>query len=216
MPISRFICLVCFAGWLAAAPAVLAQESGFDLIVAIRDASDAPLNGIDVRLQSDAEAPPLARAATDARGQAQFRALPHERVRVLVAGVLPTGARLRQPGQDARGILVVLGSTRTQLDLRVDADGLVLPDPATMIATLPNGPLVASPAPEHRQAIRPTPVPAFPTQPDVLARMPGSAAPSVGAGGGESVLSWLVWTSVTLILIGAAIVYARSRAGRRA
>jgi hypothetical protein len=81
----------------------------------------------------------LAQGATDAQGQAQFAGLINNQVRVVVAGVLPNGARLVQPGQDAHGIAVLLGPPPAHLELRVTADGMVIPDPASMLEPVPSG-----------------------------------------------------------------------------
>ena len=68
-------------------------------------------------------------------------------VRVRVLGTLASGAQLYQIGADAPGVAVFLGPPPTTLDLRVDSDGMVLPDPVTMIDPVPHGPAIATPAP---------------------------------------------------------------------
>jgi hypothetical protein len=66
---------------------------------------------------------------------------------VRVFGTLASGAQLYQIGADAPGVAVFLGPPPTTLDLRVDSDGMVLPDPATMIDPVPYGPVNVTPAP---------------------------------------------------------------------
>ena len=54
-------------------------------------------------------------------------------IRVAVEGQLANGTTLYLPGQDSAGIRLTLGAPPTRLDLRVEPDGLLRPDPATMI-----------------------------------------------------------------------------------
>src|SRR5205823_985556 len=100
-----------------------------------------------------------------------------DHVRVTVTGRLLDGTRLRQPGQDAQGIALLLGPPPTRLDLRVDLDGSVRPDPATMIDLVPNGPPIATPGAEPPQDGRIV----FPTSATVARGSPAAAVPSVPA-----------------------------------
>jgi hypothetical protein len=130
--------------------AVSAQEStptAADLIVTVRDVHGAPLADLSVQLRAGVDTPVLSEARTDARGQAVFAMISVSQVRVRVTGVLASGPRLYQPGADSPGVAVFLGPPPTTLDLRVDSDGMVLPDPVSMIDPVPYGPAIATPAP---------------------------------------------------------------------
>ncbi len=130
--------------------AVGAQDStptAADLIVTVRNVLGAPIPGLTVQIRAGADTPILAQVVTDAQGQAVFAAISGSQVRVRVIGALASGAHLYQPGADAPGVAVFLGPPPTTLDLRVDSDGMVLPDPVTMIDPIPYGPTIASPAP---------------------------------------------------------------------
>ena len=103
--------------------------------------------GLTVQIRAGADTPVLSEARTNAQGQAVFATISVSQVRVRVLGTLASGATLYQPGADATGVAVFLGPPPTTLDLRVDADGMVLPDPVTMIDPVPYGPTIAPPAP---------------------------------------------------------------------
>src|SRR5205823_3769805 len=120
-----------------AIPAAVASQDGPptipDLIVTVRDVNDRLLAGLTVQIRAGADTPVLSEARTNAQGQAVFANISVSQVRVRVIGTLASGAHLYQPGADARGVAVFLGPPPTTLDLRVDSDGMVLPDPVTMI-----------------------------------------------------------------------------------
>jgi hypothetical protein len=101
---------------------------------------------LTVQIRAGADSPIVAQEVTNAQGQALFAAISVGQVRVRVTGTLASGERLYQPGLDASGIALFLGPPPTTLDLRVDPDGSVLPDPVTMIDPIPNGPSIATPA----------------------------------------------------------------------
>ena len=134
MLIRRYIASVLgalLAALLAWPAASFAQESP-DLVVSLRDAQGHAL-AASVTVRASAGGPVLARAATDAQGIAVIRSLAVSEVRVLVEGRLPGGLALRQLGDDAAGLHVWLQAGATRLDLRAEPDGVVLPDPATMV-----------------------------------------------------------------------------------
>lgn len=139
--ISSFLLL----GWLLLPLPAAAQELPPDLIVRLRDSADTGISNITVIVR-DASGPELLRAITDASGKAIFERLPVNEIRVLVQGSLPNGNSLYMPGQDAPGIRLLLDSPPVQLDLRAETDGLVRPDPATMIAPEVGVPLSSVPA----------------------------------------------------------------------
>ena len=102
-------------------------------------------------------------------------------VRVRVLGTLVSGAQLYQIGADAPGVAVFLGPPPTTLDLRVDSDGMVLPDPITMIDPVPYGPVIATHAPGPDQDGRIV----FPTSATYAARL----GPTVAAAAPTSPMS---------------------------
>ena len=176
------ISLIC---WLliGAGDAAYAQsQDPPDLIVQLRDVNGAGIVGITVIVRDDSGGRELARATTDNQGIASFAGLTENAVRVAVVGALPAGVRLHQVGNDAQGIALLLSEPPTQLDLRSEADGMVIPDPATLIApdtgvsanagvpvvALPTAPLARPPtlAPVT-PAMVPTTGPAGVTPPDV-------------------------------------------------
>ena len=124
-------CCALLAALLAWPAASLAQEAP-DLLVSLRDAQGRAL-AASVTVRASAGGPVLARAATDAQGIAAIGSLTVSEVRVLVEGRLPGGVALRQLGDDAAGLHLWLGAGATRLDLRAEPDGVVVPDPATMV-----------------------------------------------------------------------------------
>jgi hypothetical protein len=117
---------------------VLAQTH--TLSVTIHDGAGQPLAGIDISVHSE-DGRELARQTTGTNGKVAFGNLPTT-IRVLVSGQPRGGPRLYQLGADARGIRMHLEEGENQIDLRVEHDGLVLPDPATMLALDVGGPVV--------------------------------------------------------------------------
>lgn len=111
------------------------------LVVMLHDAQGAPVQGAEVQLHDRSGAALLGRAAIDTAGTAAFAFVPADEVRVTILGRLADGTPFRQEGVGAGGIAVILGAPPTRLDLRVEPDGHVRPDPATMIAPDPGAPL---------------------------------------------------------------------------
>jgi hypothetical protein len=146
-----FLCVLLGCMALLAVPVrVCAQDSTpttADLVVTVRNVQGAPLPGLTVQIHAGADTPVLSETRTDAQGQALFATISVSQVRVRVLGTLASGAHLYQLGADAPGVAVFLGPPPTTLDLRVDSDGMVLPDPVTMIDPIPYGPPIATPAP---------------------------------------------------------------------
>jgi hypothetical protein len=104
------------------------------LTVVVRDTADRALAGVQIVVRAAGSHVQLASAQTDTAGSAWFGGLPPEAVRVAVHGALPDGTSLRQAGADADGVLLLSAAGSVQLELRVEPDGQVIPDPATMIA----------------------------------------------------------------------------------
>jgi hypothetical protein len=194
----------------------MAQAMPPDLVVTLRDAQDKPLAGISVQVRANTNGPLLAQAVTGSSGTAEIAGLTVDRVVVVVSGSLPGGTRLVQPGQDARGIAVLLGPPPTRLDLRVDADGQVLPDPATMIDPIPNGPTVATAAPVAEPSgamIVPTSSTFVPRATSVLAAATPPLAPppapvgaAVAAPTSPAAPGWLGWGIVAIVLTGLVVL----------
>jgi hypothetical protein len=139
-----------------------------DLLVTIRDGQDQGMAGVMVLVRDESGQHELARLRTDERGQARFTGLTEQEVRVAVQGQLPDGTPLIQMGMDAEGIMLILGAPPTMLDLRVEPNGTVLPDPVTMIV------------PEHNPISYPTAAIAPTVQPYARPPSPeaGMAAPN--------------------------------------
>ncbi len=128
------ISLICWLYIGAGAAAYAQPQDPPDLIVQLRDVNGVGIAGVTVILRNETGGRELARARTDAQGIASFAGLTENAVRVAVEGALPSGKRLYQLGNDAQGIALLLSEPPTHLDLRSEADGMVIPDSATMIA----------------------------------------------------------------------------------
>ena len=118
---------------VVALPTAHAQPNP-DLVVTVRDATGAGVANVVIDVRDADEGTSVARVLTDATGTARFPAVPVSAVRVAVQGTIQGGIVLKQPGEDAAGIAFYLGARSNRLDLRVEADGSVLPDPQTMLA----------------------------------------------------------------------------------
>lgn len=193
--------------WLAVSGGtIFAQPQAPDLMVTLRDVAGAPVAGVTVIVR-DTGAQELARASTDTQGTTTFAGLAERQVRVALAGVLPNGIKLYQPGDDAVGIRLLLDPAPAALDLRCAADGMVVPDPAAMArepgipiataaAALPTAP-IASPVAGEAAA----PPPAV-TQPLAAATAPDTAAPGSGSiWFGLVVLALLIGVGVGIVVI---------------
>ncbi len=231
--------LICFV--VLAIPAAVAAQDGPptipELIVTVRDVNDRLLAGLTVQIRAGADTPVLSEARTNAQGQAVFATISVSQVRVHVTGTLASGAQLYQPGADAPGVAVFLGTPPTTLDLRVDADGMVLPDPTTMIDPLPHGPVIATPAARpdpdgrivfptsatYRAPIAPTVAASVTTSP-MTSTLPTSLAPVAPApeAGVENpapastrLLDWVVGISAALALLVCGFLVIRLLGRRR-
>lgn len=114
-----------------------AQDTPPALVVRLRDVAGRGIAGVTVIVTDQSGATVLDQATTDATGTAMFGPLPVADMRVLVQGRLADGTPLVQPGADAQGIAVILGTLSLTLDLRSEADGTVLPDPTTELTLEP-------------------------------------------------------------------------------
>lgn len=151
--------LLALVGLLLALGALLpslAAAQNNTLQVSIRDGAGRGLADISVSVRSET-GQELARQSSDTEGKASFVELPAT-VRVRVEGQTRGGPRLYQLGEDAEGVRLnlSLADGSASLDLRVERDGLVLPDPATMLSLEEGGPTVES-APSFPTAAVATP-----------------------------------------------------------
>lgn len=122
-----------------------AQEQRFTVF--LRDVSGAGVVAATVQINNtDGEI--IVTATTDANGAAFFPIIEATTIHVLVHGFLSDGTLLRQLGDDADGIAFINDSPNLTLDLRVEPDGSVLPDPSTMIALDTANVVDTSPIPE--------------------------------------------------------------------
>jgi hypothetical protein len=155
-------------GWLACVAVVLVllalpgqvSAQAHSLRVTLRDVHGVGLPDVTVLVRS-ADGRELTQQVTDTDGAASFDALAGV-VRVAIDGQPRGGPRLYQLGDDARGVRVVLdaGATTLTLNLRAERDGLVLPDPATMLTLEEGGPLVLDSASIPTAAVAtPAPLP---------------------------------------------------------
>lgn len=187
--------------WLLVLGCLLVPNVGFaqespDLVVSLRDEYGGGVVA-DIVVRDATGRIEFARTGTDARGIATIAALPVSEVRVAAEGALPDGTPLFGRGEDALGVRVFLNAGSTRLDLRVDPDGAVVPDPATMIEqegieieplAVPTAPIAAPPV--EAPLVRPTPAVARPAQ---ATSRPAGDMPrqSSGASGGLLIVALL-------------------------
>jgi hypothetical protein len=180
---------------LLSLPRPLAAQTHTTLRVTIHDVSGQGLAGITVIVRSES-GQELARQTTDAAGSAVFVSLPAV-VRVAVVGQARGGPQLVQLGDDAAGVRLDLAQASGELNLalRVERDGLVLPDPATMLALEEGGAVVEEAAP-FPTALLATPAP-LPTA------VVTSGQPAVATDSATEVQPsrpvWVPWLTVLII-----------------
>jgi hypothetical protein len=186
-----------------------AQQSPPDLIVTLRDAQNQGVAGVTISVRDAADGQEIGRATTDTQGHAVFPVLPVGDIRVVVQGRLTNGSALYLPGLDAQGIRLTLGAPPTWLDLRSEPDGLIRPDPATMIVPERGAELaqtagpIAADWPEAPIATPPlTTVRLFPPVPasDAFGRLP---TPVVSTASDTTVMPpvWLSRLALALLLL---------------
>lgn len=177
--------------------------AGFALQVTLRDVNGQGIAGVTVLVRSEAGVE-VRRAETAADGSVQFRDLPAT-VRVAVEGAPRAGPRLYQPGNDAAGVLLFLdqGDEAHELDLRVERDGMVLPDPATMIDLDPGGPAVLDAAPLP-SAVVATPAP-LPTA-STAGSAPATAAVSGAPATEPSTPAWVPVLTLLIIIVALGVM----------
>ena len=186
--------LACLLASLGALLPAIAAGQTHALRVTLRNVSNRGLADVTIMLRGE-DGQELARQRTDATGAASFDDLPAV-VRVAVEGQPRSGPPLYQLGDDAQGVRVQLaaGDALVVLDLRVERDGLVLPDPATEVVREAGGPLVMEP-PSFPTALVATPQTAMtaatlPSQPVVDSTPPPNVAQQN---------RWVPWATVLVI-----------------
>lgn len=203
---------------------VSAQGFPPDLVVWLRDTSGAGVAGVTVVVRDHSGMRELRRTTTDANGRAELVGVEDPVVRVVVQGHA-SSVKLYQVGEDAQGIRLVFGTRPTQLDLRVESDGMVLPDPATMIAPDPS--LADEGLEQANLAATIQAFPEAPAAPAVVlpvateqpAVLVGADAPAMAEQNEESAAAespaWLGWLLVALFASMCALgVFAYQRWGR--
>lgn len=204
-PLVKSLALCALAGLLLAVdvllpPRTLAQP--YALHVTLHDVGGRPVPGIVVIVRTE-DGHELVRQATSAEGAVAFNGLPAV-VRVAVEGQLRGGPALFQLGDDAQGVRLDLEQRKGELrfDLRVEHDGLVLPDPATMITREEGGPVVGSASPIPTAVLAtPAPLPTTPAASDLPALVdpaPAATQPSSGA--------WVPWVTALIIAFAAGVM----------
>jgi hypothetical protein len=144
-------------GWLACVAVVLVLlalpgqvgAQAYSLHVTLRDVRGGALPGVVIIVRTE-------------DGQELTRDALSGVVRVAIDGQPRGGPRLYQLGDDARGVRVDLDQAGLPLtlNLRAERDGLVLPDPATMLTLEEGGPLVVDGASIPTAAVAtPAPLP---------------------------------------------------------
>jgi hypothetical protein len=194
--------------WLVVSAGGALSQGAPTLVVTLKDINERPVAGVRVVVRHSTGERDIARATTDAQGTASFATLNASDIRVAVEGQLKSGAKLFQPGNDARGMLVFLRSGTTRVNLLADVDGLIAPDPRTMAALEPGIPVAtALPAVFPTALIAPRPtataIPAV-LQPTFLALRGGVAdAGTVGEAPTEAppapTTPLFAWLGITLL-----------------
>lgn len=202
--------LLTFLLWLAPAMAVAQAQPA--LVVTLRDGNGHGVAGVTVTIRDQAGREVFS-GVTDAQGQVALETVPAPELRVAVSGTVG-GVNLVQLGDDAEGVQLYAPAPPVTLDLRIDAGGVVLPDPATMIqpepVEVPTAPIGAA-----STVAATTSVGALPT-----AALPASAAATTSASGpasaaqqedahGQGVIIGLI--AIAIVLAGIVVVLMHER-----
>lgn len=186
---------------------VAAAQAPAALVITILDQVGAGVPGIAVVVLDRTGSHELSRGITDAQGVLAVATLPTDSIRVTVSGQLRSGAQLSLPGEDTAGILIDLAAPPTRLDLRVEPDGQVRPDPATMI--VPDLGIPAEDAPVFPTAIRVKPSATTTNTATALSEPAQLPAPIHTPQGG-----WWLGLVVLTSLVAAIVVVVRLRTTR--
>jgi hypothetical protein len=209
----RFLFISLIVAWLAVHGGVArAQTQPPDLTLMLHDVANTPLAGVMVTVRDASGTRDLARAATDAQGVVTVASLTEREVRVAITGTLPNGTKLYQPGNDAAGISLLLDRAPATLELRSTADGMIVPDPATMAAVEPGIPIATNVAVIPTAPIA-SPISAAQATAPTRAAVPQSAAPpsTEASGLASAQVSFGVVLLALLIGVGIGIVVLQRR-----
>ncbi len=192
--------------WLMSSSTALAQDAP-DLIVTLKDINNVPLASATVIIRDSSGSRDIARATTDAQGVATFSTLMETDIRVVIQGRLPNGATYFQPGNDSKGIAMLLSAGTNRMNLLADTDGMIAPDPLTMSALEPGIPVVTeggatfptAPVAQPRAAM--TAIPAG--TPTVQARpgVAGAAAAPATQEAAPVTIPLMIWLGVVLLIV---------------
>lgn len=114
-------------------PTLAHAQDASDILVTIQDVSGQGVANVQLIVRDSSGQVDLARVQTNEVGVAAVDGVVVSDVRIMVVGVLATGQSLILRGDDALGIRVFLDAGTTTVQLRVEVDGTVIPDPATEI-----------------------------------------------------------------------------------
>lgn len=178
--------LLTFLLWLI--PVLTLAQAQPALLVTLRDGNGQGVAGATISIRDHAGRE-LFTGTTDAEGQVALEQVPTPELRVAVSGTAG-GVKLVQLGDDAEGVVLYAGAPPVTLDLRVDAGGVVIPDPATMIqldpVEVPTAPVGAasSAASDASTGVLPTAeqLPAAATTPATSGPAPATGESSSGRG----------------------------------
>lgn len=171
---------------LGGAQTASAQDAPPMLLITIRDQHGTDIAGVQIVVRDRSGKAILGRAETSADGVATVENLPTPDVLLEIMGTLPNGVTLRLSTADAHGLVVTLTPPTTHLDLRITPDGVVVPDPTTMITLDPGVPI--DPA-------IPTALPA-PTSSKLATRVPAAAPQQTASLTANVNRAWLLYAIV--------------------
>ena len=191
-------------GWLfglATLLPVLASAQTHQLQVTLRDAGGVGIAGVSIIVRTE-DGQELVRQTTGVEGSVSFGDLPAV-VLVAVEGQPRGGPNLYQLGADLEGVRVVLDTSDAPLtlNLRAERDGLVLPDPTTMLALEEGGPIVGDVSPIPTAALA-TPAP-LPTARRTAVTPNGSGSPD---GEPPSQAGWVAPVTLLIVVVAAVLL----------
>ena len=191
-------------GWLfglATLLPVVVSAQTHQLQVTLRDAGGVGIAGVSIIVRTE-DGQELAHKTTGVEGSASFDDLPAV-VLVAVEGQPRGGPHLYQLGADLQGVRVVLDTSDAPLtlDLRAERDGLVLPDPATMLTLEEGGPIVGDVSPIPTAALA-TPAP-LPTARRTAITPSGSGSPE---GEPPAQAGWVAPVTLLIVVVAAVLL----------
>ncbi len=170
------------------------------------------MSGVTVIVRDTSGQRELSRATTDEQGLASITILPVNAVRVLVQGALLDGTALVLAGSDRDGIVIYLtGTPTTRLQWRVQADGMVTPDPMTEI-TGATAPLTAV-TPAAATPVVPVEPPIAVGQAPAPAAGPPPAPASPAPSSPDGALPWGGYVVIGVLVIGIGALVLLQRRG---